>query len=126
MPYDNLTVAYQVNVTPDPLTNAYLSGLLNAGVERFDADRAALKYYKRNYQPDGQIDMPVMTLHTTRDPAIPISHEDTFGDTVAAAGRSEQLVQRSIDRWGHCGFTPSEVQQAFTDLVGWVNSGQRP
>ncbi len=35
MPFDNEEVAYQVNVTPDPATNAYLSGLLNAGVERF-------------------------------------------------------------------------------------------
>ncbi len=101
-------------------------GLLNTGVERFEADRPALKYYKRNYEPDGQIDIPVITLHTTRDPAIPISHETLFAETVAAAGRSEQLVQRSIDRWGHCAFTPSEVDQAFADLVGWVKSGQRP
>jgi hypothetical protein len=67
----------------------------------------------------------LITLHTTRDPAIPFSHEAMFAETVAAAGRSGQLVQRPIDRWGHCAFTPSEVDAAFTDLVGWVNSGQR-
>lgn len=126
MPFDNEQVAYQVNVTPDPETNAYLSGLLNLGVERFEADRAALKYYERNYSPNGQIDIPVITLHTTRDPAIPFSHEAMFAKTVTAAGRSERLVQRTIDRWGHCAFTSSEVDSAFTDLVGWVNSGRRP
>lgn len=126
MPFDNEDVAYQVNVTLDPATNAYLSGLLNAGVQRFKADRPALRYYERNYTPTGQIDIPLMTLHTTRDPAIPVSHEAMFAKTVAAAGRSERLVQRAIDRWGHCAFTSSEVEAAFSDLVGWVNSGQRP
>ena len=126
MPYDNTNVVYQVNVTPDPATNAYLSGLLNAGVERFEADRAALQYYERNYAPSGQIDIPVLTLHTTRDPAIPFSQEATFAETVAAAGRSAQLVQRPIDRWGHCAFATGEVDAAFTDLVDWVTSGQRP
>ena len=126
MPYDNQQVVYQVNVTPDPATNAYLSGLLNSGVERFEADRSALQYYQRNYTPTGEIDIPVLTLHTTRDPAIPYSQEVLFAETVAAAGRAAQLVQRPIDRWGHCAFTPSEVDSAFTDLVGWVNSGQRP
>lgn len=126
MPFANEDVAYQVNVTPDPATNAYLSGLLNVGVERFEADPAALRYYERNYTPDGQIDVPLITLHTTRDPAIPFSHEAMFAETVAAAGRSGLLVQRPIDRWGHCAFTSSEVDSAFSDLVGWVNSGQRP
>ena len=113
-------------MTSDPGTNEYLSGLLNAGVERFEADRPALNYYERNYSPNGAIDMPVMTLHTTRDPAIPYSHEEKFASAVAEAGRSGQLVQRPIDRWGHCAFTSSEVDSAFNDLVGWVNSGQRP
>jgi pimeloyl-ACP methyl ester carboxylesterase len=126
MPFDNEDVAYEVNVTTDPGTNAYLSGLLNAGVERFKADRPALRYYERNYSPNGQIDTPLMTLHTTRDPAIPFSHEAMFAKTVAAAGRSQQLVQRQIDRWGHCAFTSGEVDSAFADLVRWVKSGKRP
>jgi len=125
-PYDNQDVTYQVNVTADPATNAYLSSLLNAGVERFTADRAALNYYEHNYKPTGQIDVPVITLHTTRDPAIPFAHEAMFAASVAAAGNTSSLVQRAIDRWGHCAFTPGEVDQAFTDLVSWVDSGRRP
>ena len=120
MPFDNREVVYQVNVTPDPATNAALSLALNVGVERFEADRAALNYYEHNYTPSGQIEVPVLTLHTTRDPAIPIAHEAMFAASVAAAGGSGWLVQRSIDRWGHCAFSPGEVQAAFTDLVGWA------
>ncbi len=126
MPFDNQNVQYQLNVTPDPVTNAYLTALLNAGVERFTADRAALNYYERNYAPSGHITFPMISLHTLRDPAIPFSHETAFASLVAAAGRSHWLVQRPINRWGHCAFTPSELTTAFGDLVGWVQTGQRP
>jgi len=126
IPYDNRTTQYQVNATPDPATNAYLSSVLNAGVQRFDADRAALNYYDRNYAPTGKIGIPVLTLHTTRDPAIPFAHEGLFATAVADAGRSHLLYQRPIDAWGHCAFTPAQVQTAFTDLVQWVSTGQKP
>jgi len=126
IPYDNRTTQYEVNVTTDPTTNAYLSGLLNAGVERFDANRAALNYYERNYAPAGKIGIPVLTLHTTRDPAIPFSHEGMFTEVVETAGRTDLLVQRPIDRWGHCAFTGAEMQTAFTDLAQWVTTRQKP
>jgi hypothetical protein len=126
IPYGNSETQYQVNVTGDPSTDAYLSGLLNEGVERFDADRAALNYYTRNHAPTGRISIPVLTLHTTRDPAIPFAHENLFADAVDASNRSDLLVQRPIDRWGHCAFTPTEVQTAFSDLVQWVTTGQQP
>jgi pimeloyl-ACP methyl ester carboxylesterase len=126
IPYDNRETQYEVNVTADPVTNMYLSGLLNAGVQRFDADPAALNYYERNYAPTGRIGIPVLTLHTTRDTAIPFAHESLFAAAVANAGESALLVQRSVDRWGHCAFTAAEVQTAFSDLVHWVTTGQRP
>ena len=73
-----------------------------------------------------KIGVPVLTVHTTRDPGIPFSHEELFAATVGAAGRSDLLVQRPIDRWGHCAITPGEIQAAFADLVEWVTTGQRP
>jgi pimeloyl-ACP methyl ester carboxylesterase len=125
MPFDNINVAYRVNVGTEQ-TNGYLSGLLNAGVERFAADPAAINYYAHNYQPSGRIQAPVITLHTTRDPAIPFSHEASFAEAVGSAGRSEWLVQRSVDGPGHCAFTRSDVDGAFSDLVRWAESGARP
>ena len=100
--------------------------VLNGGVGRFDADRAAVNYYDRNYTPSGQIGIPVVTLHTTRDPAIPFAHEAMFAAAVAAAGRSQLLVQQPIDRWGHCTFTGEEIQMAFGGLVQWVETGVKP
>lgn len=118
-PYDNTDTPY-VTVTPD------LTAALNAGIVRYEADRAALNYYTRNYEPTGDIGVPVVSLHTTRDPAIPFSHETKFAATVAAAGRSDLLLQRAPSRWGHCAFTPAEVQGAFSDLVQWVTTGIKP
>jgi pimeloyl-ACP methyl ester carboxylesterase len=126
MPYDNSDVKYVVDATADPALNTFLSAVLNAKVSRFDADRAAINYYDRNYTPSGQIGIPVLTLHTTRDPAIPFAHEAMFGAAVAAAGRSTLLAQQPIDRWGHCTFTDAEVLTAFGGLVQWVETGVKP
>jgi pimeloyl-ACP methyl ester carboxylesterase len=125
-PFDNRHTLYEVTFTGNPVLDAILSAQLNAGVERFDADRAAVNYYERNYTPSGAIGIPVLTLHTVRDPGIPFVHEELFAAAVQAAGRSDLLVQRSVDRWGHCAFTPQEMLTAFGQLVQWVETGQRP
>jgi pimeloyl-ACP methyl ester carboxylesterase len=126
LPYDNSDTTYVVDATADPVLNAYLSGVLNANVTRFDGDPSAINYYDHNYTPSGRIGIPVVTLHTTRDPAIPFSHETVFGAAVAGAGRSHLLTQVPIDRWGHCAFTPDEVLTALGSLVQWVETGVKP
>ena len=126
LPYDNTDTSYVVDATADPVLNAFLSGMLNAYVQRFDADRAAVTYYDHNYTPSGRIGIPVLTLHNTRDPAIPYAHESVFAATVAGAGRSHFLAQHPIDRWGHCAFELGEVQAAFGSLVQWVETGVKP
>jgi hypothetical protein len=126
LPYDNNDTTYVVDATADPVLNAFLSGVLNDNVSRLDGDQAAINYYDHNYTPSGRIGVPVLTLHTTRDPAIPFSHETVFGATVAGAGRASLLKQVQIDRWGHCTFTNAEVQAAFGSLVQWVETGVKP
>ena len=126
LPYDNSHTKYIVDATPFPDVNLVLSGQLNEGVERFEADRAAINYYRRNYTPSGEIGIPVVTLFSTRDPWIPAFHEVLFGSAVAAAGRSQFLTQYPIDRWGHCSFSVAEAQAAFGALVQWVETGVKP
>ena len=126
LPYDNSDTNYVVDATSDPVLNEFLSGVLNANVRRFDKDEAAVNDSDRNYTPSGRIGIPVLTLHTTRDPAVPAAHETVFAATVAGAGRSHLLTQVPIDRWGHCSFTAAEVQTAFGSLVQWVETGVKP
>lgn len=125
IPYDNRATVYRVNVA-DPVTNDFLSAQLNAGVARYDGDRAALNYYTRNYAPSGDIGVPVLTLHNMRDPAIPFAFEADFAAAVAAEGKSNLLSQVPVNRWGHCQFTPTETFGAFGALVQWVTTGVKP
>ncbi len=99
---------------------------LNAGIDRFSATPDALKYLNHWYQPTGDLDIPVLTLHATRDPAAPMFHETAYAALVASAGNSNLLLQRSIDRFGHCGVTAAEALDAFVDLVDWVETGTKP
>jgi pimeloyl-ACP methyl ester carboxylesterase len=99
---------------------------LNAGVGRFVSTLDATNYVEHYYQPDGNLTMPVLTLHTTRDPAVPYAHEAVYAGTVAARGTSDLLVQRAFDRFGHCTFTLPEQIRAFEDLVAWAEHGVKP
>jgi hypothetical protein len=45
---------------------------------------------------------------------------------VDAAGRSDLLVQRSLDAFGHCAWDTAETLRAFQDLAMWVEHGIKP
>jgi hypothetical protein len=53
-------------------------------------------------------------------------HRALYGSLVAAAGASDLLVQRTVNRYGHCNLLPEEVGAAFADLVNWVELGDKP
>ena len=118
--FDNRDVQYTGALPP-----ALLAGI-NATVERFDASPAALNYLEHNYQPSGALQVPMLMLSTALDPVLPGLHQTLYRDLVAASGDSPLLVQRTIDRYGHCVFTPTEIATAFTDLVTWVEFGIKP
>jgi pimeloyl-ACP methyl ester carboxylesterase len=99
---------------------------LNAGVDRFEATPDARNYLEHWYLPKGDLKIPVLTLHTTMDPVVPLFHEPAYAAIVDAAGKSDFLVQRVIDRYGHCAFSTQEQIDAFQDLVNWVEKGVVP
>jgi pimeloyl-ACP methyl ester carboxylesterase len=100
--------------------------LLNASVRRFEATPDAANYLEQWYQPTGKLTIPVVTLHTTRDGAVPFSHEPAYAELAATAGGSDMLVQRAVNGFGHCNFTIPEQINAFLDLVTWVETGLKP
>jgi pimeloyl-ACP methyl ester carboxylesterase len=103
---------------------------INANVQRFSASPAGLNYIEHNYTPTGDLGIPALTLSTLRDPLIPAFNRVAYGATVAAAGNSDWLVQRSVtgtgNGYGHCTFTPQELVTAFFDLVLWAELGVKP
>jgi len=99
---------------------------LNAGVDRFEATTDAVNYFDHNYEPTGGLMVPMVTLHTTRDPIVPIVHEEVYESIVTAAGSGDLLVRQHVVRYGHCTFTLAETMGAFLDLVHWVEDGVKP
>jgi pimeloyl-ACP methyl ester carboxylesterase len=99
---------------------------LNDGVQRFEATPDAAYYLEHWYQPSGKLAIPVVTLHTTRDGAVPFFHEAAYAGLVSAAGRSDMLLQLPVDAFGHCAFTVPEQEGAFLALKTWVETGLKP
>jgi pimeloyl-ACP methyl ester carboxylesterase len=120
-PYDNIGRVYTSPLLP-PATLQFI----NAQVGRFASPPDAQQWLDRNFEPTGKVSFPVLTLHTTRDQAVPFFHTVRFGALTAQAGASNLVVQRAIDRYGHCAFTPQEVLTAFSDLFIWVKAGVAP
>ena len=115
--FDNTGTQYTGALPPEQLE------AINADVQRFAASVSALTYLQHFYNPTGALRIPMLMLATSRDPVVPGFHQISYRDAVAAAGASDFLVQRGIDRYGHLTFTPEELAQAFNDLVLWVEFG---
>jgi hypothetical protein len=100
---------------------------LDGMIEHHTMDQNCYAYLKNWYEPDGNLRIPVLTLHESRDGVVPIKHEWEYASRVAAQGRSEWLVQRTKDVWGHCeNFSAVETKEAFDELVLWAEQGVRP
>ena len=119
-PYGNIDVLY----ASAPF-NALMPAL-NAGIGRYELAPNAAQWLQHTYEPSGSLSIPVLTLHTTRDPVVPFLHEALLAAKVATAQSSAFLLQRSMNRYGHCAFTPQETMTALNDLAGWVDSGIKP
>lgn len=98
---------------------------LNLGVERVRADNRARSYLRNYYRPSGNLQNPLVTLHTTRDPIVPYRHELFYAARVFARGNAEHLVALPVFRYGHCSFTEEQVMGAFGVLV-WMSTGALP
>ena len=60
------------------------------------------------------------------DPDVPFFHEAALAKIVASARTSRWLAQQSVQRYGHCNVTPTEVMLSLGRLVGWAEKGNKP
>jgi hypothetical protein len=67
-----------------------------------------------------------MTLHETGDGWAPLSLEQSYRRRTIAAGTDHLLVQRVVRSPSHCGYDGETREQAFNDLVAWIERGVRP
>jgi pimeloyl-ACP methyl ester carboxylesterase len=93
---------------------------------RISADPNAVKYLAQNISFDGQIEIPVLTMHTTGDGLVVPENESAYKDVVDEAGNQRLLRQTFVHRAGHCAFTPAETVTAATNLIDRLDTGKWP
>src|SRR5260370_21464464 len=96
---------------------------LNSG-PRIAADPTAAAYLKRNISFDGNISVPVLTLHTTGDGLVVVQNEAAYADAVKAAGKQDLLRQVFVHRAGHCAFSYAETIVLIQQMIQRLDTGQ--
>ena len=70
----------------------------------------------------------MLALHTTYDPRIPTNTLAFYGEQVAVAGFSQNLVQQYVKRDGHCNLHAAKKSAAPSTscLVGYTSASAPP
>ncbi len=95
---------------------------LNAGT-RIKADPSSAAYLDRFVSFDGNLSVPVLTMHTIGDGLVVPQDETAYGDVVRAAGKQDLLRQLFVRRAGHCAFSAAETIMAIEAMVARLDSG---
>lgn len=90
---------------------------------RVSADPNAVSYLSQNVAFDGQLSIPMLTMHTTGDGLVVPENEQAYGLLVDQHGNGLKLRQIFVNRAGHCAFTPAETITAVQTLMNRVSTG---
>ena len=90
---------------------------------RISAKPSAVRYLSQNISFNGQIRIPVLTMHTTGDGLVVPENEQAYRQVVDRAGNGAKLAQIYVHRAGHCAFTPAETITAVQTLIQRLNTG---
>ena len=90
---------------------------------RISADPNAVEYLEHNIIFNGEIHIPVLTLHTTGDGLVVVQNESAYRDVVDEEGNRRFLRQTFVARAGHCTFTPAETIAAVLTLLERLKTG---
>jgi pimeloyl-ACP methyl ester carboxylesterase len=123
--FDNMDTIYQFDTDPalTPAEQALNESVLRVARDPQSADPNGLSNIP---VVNGNITVPVLTLHTLGDLQVPFSMQQIYAKRVAANGASDLLVQRAIRDFGHCFIFEPELIAGFMDLVNWVENGVKP
>ncbi len=116
-PFDNRDVIYE---------SADDYNALNRGVKRYASDSRAAEYVRTWYTPTGKLFHPMLAIHTTYDPLVPVRIPALYPGITELAGSKDNFVQEFVEHDGHCTILPPEIARGFSELRDWKNSGLRP
>lgn len=106
------------------------SSSLNASAQKLtaqpDANRLRRDGLRWIPKANGEIGIPVVSLHTLGDLYVPFSMQQIYKRRVVDKGNDRWLVQRAIRGASHCDFTVAEQVEAFQAMVQWEQGGAKP
>ncbi|MEO6589624.1 MAG: hypothetical protein ABIP06_09995 [Pyrinomonadaceae bacterium] len=124
------------NLTPQE--RAYLNaiGLPDAAIDNwllamnggriYSAPNYSRNYIERYANYTGEIEKPILTLHTLIDPLVTVSQEREYLETVTKAGNTDLLYQAYTNGNGHCNFTATQLLASLGAITNWVETGTKP
>jgi hypothetical protein len=116
-PFDNRHVRYQGSDDDEAL---------NRGVQRFDAEPAAVARLAEESDPSGKVEVPVMTMHAIDDPTALVEYEAEYRNRLAGAGRADKLLQTFTREHTHAKLADAEYAGLFDSMMAWIASGAKP
>lgn len=128
----NYRVQFAHSTNQDEVTALYAQAGLNLdddlnalqNAPRISADPSAVDYLNQFITFNGQINIPVLTMHTTGDGLVLNQDEQTYASVVRSAGNNALLRETFVHRAGHCAFTPAETITAFQALINRLDTGR--
>ena len=117
----NAGTVYKLGPTSD-----VSSADFNRDVIRLPINDELMHAFADGQDMSGDLQMPVISLHTTGDGQVWINQAQLLQHLVDKAGKSDLLVQRIYRDPGHCGFTNEEWEANFQALVAWVEQRKKP
>lgn len=99
---------------------------LNAAVQRFKPEPAAVVRFVADVDHAGRFTVPVVSAHGIGDATVFVEGSDTLRQRMAAAGNGQRLVQNFIDSSEHSYWGDAYYPSLFNALLMWVEKGQKP
>lgn len=123
-------IAQKTKGNPFDNTNTVYSGFpndkeVNLKAERLAATPGADKLFV-TYDRTGNVDKPIVLMHTLYDQLIPPTYGVTnYENMLQGRGKSHFLTVLYTNGQGHCQFTPQQTGIAFDALRTWVKTGKK-
>lgn len=116
-PFDNMATQY---------TGSRDDAALNAGVQRFAADPAAVALLAYDADLSGDIVLPTLAIHAAHDPVVSPKALAAYRDIVDGAGRGALLATVATDERDHSRLRDGTYLAALRALEIWLDGGPRP
>ncbi|MDF0606271.1 hypothetical protein HZU77_011500 [Neisseriaceae bacterium TC5R-5] len=99
---------------------------LNAGVQRYRADPVAVAQLAADSQANGQLPVPVLSIHAMDDPTAFVELESVYRQQVSAAGQQQRLLQLFAAESEHSYLGDVYYPALLTALLNWIDTGSKP